>query len=173
MDARKKHRQYRRITESMKTEFLASVAEGNTVSYAASQIRSARSALYALRDRDEDFARAWQAAEEDGVQALEQEAKRRAIEKSDTLLIFLLKAKRPETYGDTARLRRRVPVAREFEDELPTDGEGIDRALAEAGLAVVDLDDEASWPAVLIERMEQARLEGMTRAPLRASGEPG
>jgi hypothetical protein len=71
-----------------------------------------RSSAYLWRERDEDFRKAWDEAVEEGTDLLEDEAKRRAVEgsikpilykgrivtfvreQSDTLLIFLLKARR-------------------------------------------------------------------------------
>jgi len=72
-----------------------------------------------LREADQEFAEAWEAAIEDGTQVLENEAVRRALEGWDedvydgegavvrrtrrynpALLIFLLKARRPEVYRD-------------------------------------------------------------------------
>jgi hypothetical protein len=73
------------------------------------------------RAADEAFARAWEDALEQGTDSLEDEARRRALqgvekpvfregrqvgtvtEYSDTLLIFLLKARRPEKFRDRAR----------------------------------------------------------------------
>src|SRR5690606_18484748 len=73
---------------------------------------------YRLRKEDPDFAAAWDEAMEQASDALEVEARRRAIEGwdepvfyqgmetgmvrkfSDTLLIFLLKGARPEKYRD-------------------------------------------------------------------------
>jgi hypothetical protein len=72
----------------------------------------------AYRDRDPRFAAAWDEAAEDGTDLLELECRRRAVEGvdrpvfykgqqvgtvkeySDRLLIFLLKANRPEKYRD-------------------------------------------------------------------------
>lgn len=74
---------------------------------------------YDLRNRDPSFAAAWESALDDACDVLEAEARRRAIhgvdrpvfykgkecgkirEYSDTLLIFLLKANRPEKYRES------------------------------------------------------------------------
>jgi hypothetical protein len=55
--------------------------------------------MYDWRSGDADFAAAWDAAVETGTDMLEDEATRRALEGSDLLLIFLLRAKRPELYN--------------------------------------------------------------------------
>lgn len=56
-----------------------------------------KSHAYELRQRDEDFALRWADAIEEGTERLEEEARRRAMDGSDTLLIFLLKARRPRS----------------------------------------------------------------------------
>jgi hypothetical protein len=50
--------------------------------------------------RDEAFGMAVADAIEEGTDRLEDEAKRRAMKQSDTLIIFLLKARRPDKYKD-------------------------------------------------------------------------
>ncbi len=97
----------------------------------------ARSGAYALRERDPEFAKAWDEAIDEGVEEVEAEAHRRAVEGvdkpityqgqitatyrdfSDTLRIFLLKAHRPEKY----RKRSEVKVE---------GGDGLAARLAEA-----------------------------------------
>ena len=51
-------------------------------------------------EKDPEFAAAVEQAKEDAIEVLEREARRRARETSDVLLIFLLKAARPEIYRD-------------------------------------------------------------------------
>ncbi|MCH7667529.1 MAG: hypothetical protein IH936_16585 [Acidobacteria bacterium] len=50
--------------------------------------------VYDHREKYPDFAQAWDDAIEDGIDTLEAIAYKRAMESSDTLMIFLLKAKR-------------------------------------------------------------------------------
>ena len=64
----------------------------------------ARSAYYDWIAADESFAAEVAAAKEAGTEFLEDVARKRAVESSDTLLIFLLKARKPEMYRDTQRL---------------------------------------------------------------------
>ncbi|HWQ34318.1 MAG TPA: terminase [Blastocatellia bacterium] len=91
---------------------------GGNVSRAARAARVSRSTVYFWRDEDSDFAKAWDDAIEEGLDDLEQEARRRAFkgtkkpvyqggrlagyvqEYSDTLLIFLLKGGRPKKYRE-------------------------------------------------------------------------
>lgn len=63
-----------------------------------------RDAAYRRRQRDQRFAEAWAQAEQDAIDVLEAEARRRALSTSDTLLIFLLKAHRPDRYREQSRV---------------------------------------------------------------------
>ncbi len=80
--------------------FLATLSTTGNATQAAEVAKLDRSALYRLRKNDEAFAEAWAEAEELGVEALEDEACRRAFDGSDTLLIFLLKGKKPDKYRE-------------------------------------------------------------------------
>lgn len=53
-----------------------------------------RRTAYEHRAKYPEFAEAWEDAVEDGIDALEAIARQRALQSSDTLMIFLLKAKR-------------------------------------------------------------------------------
>jgi hypothetical protein len=96
--------------------FLVSLSLTANVKLACEAARVARSHAYARRSEDSTFAAAWDEALETACDALELEARRRALEGtskpvfylgkpvgevleySDRLLIFLLKAHRPEKY---------------------------------------------------------------------------
>jgi hypothetical protein len=110
------------VTDTTKQRFLDQLATGATVRNAAGD-ESTRRRLYELRHTDADFAAAWRTAEDEGTDLLEEEAQRRAVEGvpretfdkdgnlirretvySDTLLILLLKARRPEKYRDNAKV---------------------------------------------------------------------
>lgn len=98
---------------------LDAYADCGTVTYAAKTAGVGRQTIYTWLQQDKDFKTAFDAAGEEAVDALEQEARRRALigldepvgfykgaaseyvkRYSDTLLIFLLKGARPEKYKD-------------------------------------------------------------------------
>lgn len=98
--------------------FLDALAEGESIT-GASRIAGVHPTLvHRRRKDDEEFRRAWCQAAEVGTRLMEQEAQRRAFhgtlkpvfqkgvcvghqrEYSDTLMIFLLKARRPDKYRD-------------------------------------------------------------------------
>ena len=96
--------------------FLDSLRVTGNISAAARLVGKSRASLYRMRRNDPDFAVAWHDALEEAVDWLELEALRRAVEGteesrfskgkivgtitrySDSLLMFLLKARRPWLY---------------------------------------------------------------------------
>jgi hypothetical protein len=112
------------------------------VTAAAQSAGVARSTTYEARLHDDAFASAWADIAEANLERMEAEARRRAVEGvdravyyqgeevglerqySDTLLIFLLKAGRPEVYRENIKvqhaggIRLSVPVVDEGEDRL-------------------------------------------------------
>ncbi|HEY8668466.1 MAG TPA: hypothetical protein VIL86_17585, partial [Tepidisphaeraceae bacterium] len=81
-------------------KFLKELATGGNVSFAAKVAGRGRTCVYQHRDSDPAFAAAWEEALDTAADELEAECRRRAIEKSDVLLIFLLKALRPHKFLD-------------------------------------------------------------------------
>lgn len=110
-----------KLTAEKMARFLEVLSNTANVSAAAKTIRVSRGHLYEVRGNDDDFAAAWDEAVKLGTSALEDEAVRRAMdgtlkpvfykgqkcgtirEYSDTLLIFLLKARDPDKYADRVR----------------------------------------------------------------------
>ena len=104
-----------------KTTFLETLAETVNVSAACRKAGIRRRTAYNWRNADPRFAREWDDALEDGIDAMEAELHRRAFEGverpvwhkgervgtvrhySDALAMFLLKAHRPARYRDTYR----------------------------------------------------------------------
>ena len=83
--------------------FLDALMQHGNVSRAARTAKISRMQLYRDRAADPEFAAAWQAAQQTGLDSLEDVANVRARRDSDTLLIFLLKAHRPEKYRETTK----------------------------------------------------------------------
>lgn len=90
-------------TARARAKFLATLAETCNVTEACRAAAIGRTAAYAWRDDDPDFAQAWANAEEEAVDALEQVARKRAIDSSDRMMEILLKAHRPEKYVERYR----------------------------------------------------------------------
>lgn len=102
--------------EKARERFLDALATGVSVAKAALAGGVSRATVYRWREADEAFAQLWDDAYEAGTDALEDEARRRAVEGtqkpvfykgevvghvreySDTLLAMQLNARRPEKY---------------------------------------------------------------------------
>ena len=74
-------------------------ATGN-VRLAATAAGVSRDAPYKKAQASSAFAGQWLQAREDAVDILEGEARRRALNSSDAILMFLLRAQRPDLYRD-------------------------------------------------------------------------
>lgn len=119
----------RKWTQKKRAEFLGVLASGSTVMGACDLLCISPSLVYAERERDPEFRAAWDVAIEASTQRMEQEAFRRAVrgtermvvsagrvlgtemQHSDTLLIFMLKARRPEVYRDTINIELHIRQA--------------------------------------------------------------
>jgi hypothetical protein len=95
-----------------------------------------RGTAYNRRRRDQAFAAAWEQAEADAIDVLEAEARRRALSVSDNLLMFLLKAHRPERFRETIR----IDIRREAERLAAELGIDAEEAIAEAERIVAAAD---------------------------------
>ncbi len=84
-------------------KFLDGLRMHGMVTQAAMEAGIHRNTAYFERQHDPAFAQEWIDALDRGVDMLEDTAKKRAYEGSDVLLIFLLKAHRPQKYRDTLR----------------------------------------------------------------------
>lgn len=111
-----------KITPEKKIAFLAALAATGNVTKSAKAVGVERQTVYTWREEDADFAAAWEKAMQLGVEAMEDECKRRAFdgvdkpvfyqggecgtvrEYSDTLAIFLLKAHAPEKYRERSNV---------------------------------------------------------------------
>lgn len=99
--------------------FLAALARSGVVSYACKRAKITRTRVYGARQDDPLFAEQWDEAELIAKENLEAEAQRRALTMSDTLLIFLLKARDPVKYGDRHRFEFTGPNGGPIEVSTP------------------------------------------------------
>ena len=130
------------LTTKKKNTFLAALAKNGVVSYACEAADTTNVTAYSHRKKDPVFAAAWAEALEGAIQRLEQEAFRRAVDGveepvfhkgvicgrikkySDTLLIFLMKANRPEKYRDRFDVNISGTVKHKHQLDLSTLKEG-------------------------------------------------
>jgi hypothetical protein len=117
--------------------FIAELAARSSITAACKAAGIGKVTAYDHRRRNEDFARRWSDALEEGTDQLEDEAHRRAMESSDTLLMFLLKARGPEVYRERYAIEHSSEIARPTAAELAENrAVGLDDGL-EAALAAV------------------------------------
>lgn len=83
-----------------RARFLELLTKTFSVTAAAEGSGLERGYLYRLRKSDPEFAAEWDAAISKAIDGLEAAAYKRAAQTSDTLLIFLLKTRRPDLYRD-------------------------------------------------------------------------
>jgi hypothetical protein len=106
MNSRRRTR--RTPKKDWRQEFLDGLRETGMVTEACQAVGIGRRTAYDERQRNEEFALAWADVIEESTEDLEREAVRRAKDGSDTLLIFLLKARRPQVYRENVKV---APVA--------------------------------------------------------------
>lgn len=118
-----------RRTPSWVEPFLATLRNTANVRAACQQAHVSRVVAYELRKTDERFARRWQDAIDEAIDVLEAVGRQRALETSDTLLIFFLKSHRPQVYRETIRHELVEAEARRWAEVYGLDA---DEVLAEA-----------------------------------------
>lgn len=84
--------------------FLDLLAVGSSVSKAAAAADGTTTHFRRWREVDPEFAKDWDDAIDEGTDCLEDAAYDRAIKKSDTLAMFMLKARRPEKFDRGSKL---------------------------------------------------------------------
>lgn len=103
-------------TDRARAAFLAVFSETCNVSEACRAANIGRSAAYAWRNDDAEFAADWDDAEQTAVDALEKVAWERAKSgKSDRMLEILLKAHRPDKFVERSKVDMNVTA---ISDEL-------------------------------------------------------
>lgn len=96
-------------------KFIELLRKFGVVTYAAEGAGISRTTAYRYRNQSEKFAKQWEDAIAASIHVLEQEARERALSKSDTLLIFLLKSLKPEVYHERYRIEHSGTITHEAE----------------------------------------------------------
>ena len=136
--------------DEKRAKSVASLAEGNSIARAAGDAGIGRTTAYEWREADAAFAQAWDDAVEAGTDALEDEAVKRAKSGSDTLLIFMLKARRREKFAERP-IRLALPQIDGAADVLRAYAETIS-AMARGEIT----PDEAARVASVLEAKRKA-----------------
>jgi len=123
LDQISKYRQWRRI-------FLVTLRATGNVMLSCQSAHISKVVAYRLKNNNQLFRKQWEEAEDDAIETLEAIARKRAAESSDVLLIFLLKAHRPEKYREVYRVEHTV-----IQEE-------VKRLAAETGLSAEAIEAE-------------------------------
>jgi len=107
-------------TEKKRGLFIEALRNSGNIRASCKPAGISRSTAYAWRNKWKTFADDWDDALEDACDVLEAEARRRGMSISDRLLMFLLKAHRPDVFGDKATI--------DMTHKL--DGDDLDSAIA-------------------------------------------
>lgn len=119
--------------------FLESLRKNGLVRKAAEDANVTLTVAYAYREQTPEFAARWDEAILRSIEDLEAVARKRAVEYSDTLLIFLLKGNNPEKFGDkvtinsTEKIMARVQLLAQTMNVDPGELQGIVNQLLEEG----------------------------------------
>lgn len=145
--ARTRARTTKKDPNAWRVPFLEALSSGMSITTACKDAKVGRSTAFDHRQRDEAFALAWHQAMEAGADLLEDEARRRAAEGtikpvyqggkkvgeireySDTLLIFLLKGKRPDVYRDNVKVEHTGKVQHDLTAMSDAELEALEREL--------------------------------------------
>ena len=103
-----------------KPDFLEALRGTATVTEACRVVGIGRTSAYKARQQDEAFAVAWADVEEESTETLESVAVQRAVDGSDTLMIFLLKSRRPQKYRENVKIEHGGEIRTDL-DELSRD----------------------------------------------------
>jgi len=113
--------------------FCEALRKWGIVRHACEQAKIGRTTAYRWRKKYKTFADRWDDALEDATDSLEMIARARAVRKvnpSDRLLVLLLKAHRPEKFGDTQRHEHTGKDGGPIEAKVTISAEERDRAIA-------------------------------------------
>ena len=97
-------------TPDKQQAFLDALANGASVAKAAKSVGVSRSFAYVQRDRDPIFSELWEDAYQSSIDGIEDYARNRA-EKSDTIIMFLLRCLRPEKYAENKQDAAGITIA--------------------------------------------------------------
>lgn len=133
MPATGENRTPRTLKKGWDEKFLTALEELGAVAPAARQAGVGRSTVYDRRDADPVFRAAMEQALDTCVEEVESTLYTRAKSgETDTAVIFYLKSRKPEIYGDKLRHEEREKIKREAREEALAEVQERIRALPPA-----------------------------------------
>jgi hypothetical protein len=104
MDSKARKNQPAKQAADWAVAFLKVLRLTGNLTTACCRVGVQKEAVYSRMEKDQAFARAFDEACELAIEDLEAEARKRALSGSDKLLMFLLRAHKPELYGERSTL---------------------------------------------------------------------
>ena len=175
-----------RLDTARRQTFLRALAETGNVSAAVKEAGTSRSRAYDARKHDPSFARAWEEAEETAAEALEAEARRRAVDGvleplvscgkvvrgddgqqiairrySDPLLLALLRSHHPPRRERSVRLR--LPPLQSAADAAAAMA-AITGGVAAGDLTLTEAGEIAKLVEVYVKTLQTSDLDLRLRA---------
>lgn len=135
-----------------KPTFLKCLGINGCVTHAAHAAGVAVRTAYLERQKDEEFAVAWANAIEHSTEELEAEGIRRALNTSDLLLMFFLKARKPHLYRENAQIWK----TELDEQNVATIVDAVRNAATTAGLDESQFSDFAAELETELRRFEKS-----------------
>lgn len=99
--------------------FLVAVSEGHSARRACEIAGVSRASVFTERDCNPDFKAAWEEAIRSGTDGFEDVAGDRAKEKSDLLMMFLLKSRDPARFNEKAQATKGNAISISIEHHYP------------------------------------------------------
>jgi hypothetical protein len=138
------------FTKAKKEKWLLAYAEHGTCKAACEHVKIETSTAYRARQRDADFAERWDALEHATTKILEETAYERAINGSDRLAEFMLKARRPDRYRESLKLEHGGKITAQIDvgisDEIARVAEQLDTATRRLAELADGRPDPAAGP---------------------------
>jgi len=104
MESKSKKQQSTKRSGDWAASFLKSLRLTGSLTSACCSAGVRKEEVYSRKAKDPEFARVFEEALELAIEDLEAEARKRALSGSDDLLMFLLRAYKPELYGERSTL---------------------------------------------------------------------
>ena len=148
------------LNEDWTGAFLASYKETGNITWSCQAARISRPTFYLRKEKDPAFKEALQNAYEDAIDNLVEAARKRAVDKSDVLTIFLLKSMHPDRFGDRSEVKHSGQVQQNHVHLTTQEIRAIEQARAEYNKANgITNSQPLTLEANIISEIEKVRKE--------------
>lgn len=132
LDAPAKPKRSKKGRRDWKPQWLAAYQSHGTAKAASEVIGVNECTPYEARNRDPEFAKAWDALENETTKLLEETLYQRALNGDTTAAIFMLKARRPAKYREALSVKHSGTVKHNVATDFDREVEGLVEKMREA-----------------------------------------